>query len=309
MIARRRPDLSPADPGSIQVDRASDPEAAGEGRSWRLSGLTGDDLTSQAIWRVMQPVADSRIKDRAVEHRRSALMTWFGLAGSAPTVAEVQARTGLAGSTVHHWVRVVAAAIRTELQPLTNTQLQVLSAPIEPGQDRLARERQAALFGLPRPPVITVPWGRRRQALAEMAVRCIAALGPLTLAQLTAGIAESRSRRKQHQADTYDDLEAALEQDPRLHWDETAGCWCLTSPVAPSARDREVVTQLRALGVTFGFQQYRAAMVKLGFSKHHEVPYVVHTAGKARFALIDQIGSRRAHHPPRRQNNHSPAPG
>ena len=294
MTARRRPDPSPADPGSIQADRDSDPDDAGEGRSWRLSGLTGEDLTSQAIWRVLQPVADSR-----VEHRRAALLTWLGLCGPTPTVAEVQARTGLAGSTMHHWVRVVAAAIRTEMQPLTTMQRQVLSAPIEPGQDRLARERQAALFGLPRPPVITAPWGRRRQALAQLAVRCIAALGPLTLAQLTAGIAESRSRRKKHQADTYDDLQTAFEQDPRLNWDETAGRWCLTGPLDPFSRDAQVVARLRTLGTTFGYQEYRAAMVELGFSKHHEVPFVIHT-GKARFALIDQIGPGRVHRHPQR---------
>lgn len=131
-------------------------------------------------------------------------------------------------------------------------------------------------------------------------MRCIAALGPLTLAQLTAGIAESRSPRKQHQGDTYDDLQTALEQDPRLQWDERDGGWSLTSPVAPFARDGEVLARLRVLGTTFGFKQYRAAVIELGFSKAYEVPFVVHTAGKARFALIDQIADCRAHHPPRR---------
>lgn len=258
---------------------------------WRLSGRTAEILVSQAIWRVL-PVPDPR-----VVRRRESLMVWFGLAGPAPTIAEALGVTGFAASTLQYRVRVAAAMLRQEMHPLTDQQLQVLSKPIEPGEDRRARERHAALFGVPKPTVVHVPWGRRKQALAGVAVRCIAALGPLTTAQVTASILESRRRRKENQGDGHQDLGYALHHDSRLVHDLAGDRWSLIEPTVPLFRDSEVVATLRPLGVTFGYGQYRAAMIALGFSPAYRVPFVVHVAGVGRFALADQIGPRRPHRP------------
>lgn len=65
-----------------------------------------------------------------------------------------------------------------------------------------------------------------------------------------------------------------------------------------------MVARLRGLGSTFGYQQYRAATVELGFSKAYVVTFVVHTAGRARFVLLDRLRPGRAQHPPRQRQAH-----
>lgn len=79
--------------------------------------------------------------------------------------------------------------VREQFYPLTAGQVEVLSAPIEPGRtswpgrdgpnvrECAATDREAA--------------GRRQHALVDLAVRCIAALGPLTVDQLALAITEA----------------------------------------------------------------------------------------------------------------------
>lgn len=238
------------------------------------------------------------------------LLAWYGVSCPAPEVEDVMRGTGRSRPTIKNLATAAARLVREQLQPLTEQQIQVLTAPTEQGEDHLARTRRAQLFGVPRPrvaspahPPVAGPFGRRQHALVDLAVRCVAALGSLTAAQLAAGIVETRRRRKDHQADTYDDLPQVLDLTPRLTHDPGTDRYALSELMPPMYRDAELVAELRRLPQVFGIQDYRLVAARLGFSDAYRVPFVAHVdAGLRRFALIDQLGPDLHHRLPRRRD-------
>lgn len=258
------------------------------GERAKLSGLTDEDLASQAICTHF----------RWYGATMSTVQRWYGVTGPAPTVSELLEGTGHTESWIRKLTTGATRRVREQIRPLTSRQIKVLSAPIEPGQDRRARTRQALLFGIPRPPVAKLR-GRRQHGLVDLAVRCLAALGPLTGAQITTAIIESRRLRKEHRGDRYEDLPDVLRLAPQLTWDTDTDRYTLTQPVPAMSRDVEIVAELWKLPPVFGFQDNRQVVDRLGFSKAYRVPFVVHVdAGRGRFALVDQLGRELRHRQP-----------
>lgn len=247
----------------------------------RLSGQSGDELASQAVWGAF-PVT------RSNDEFRAALLSWYGITGPAPTIEELLCASGHTASWICKLTGAAARNVREQIHPLTARQVELLSTPIEPTEDQLARVRRAQLFGIRRPPIAR-PRGRRQQAFVDLAVRCVAALGPLTIDQLTAAIIEARLR-KQHRGDQYEDLPDVLRRTPKLTFNSDAGRYELAKATPAMFRDAELVAELRKLPRVFSYRDYRITVQGLGFSNAYRPPVAVHVdAGRGRFALVDQL--------------------
>ncbi|MEJ7648373.1 MAG: hypothetical protein WKF57_04880 [Nakamurella sp.] len=247
----------------------------------RLSGTNPRDLASQAIWHAFPIVTGN-------EDHRTALLRWYGISRPAEDVDEFLTAAGYSRSWIGHLAARAAKLVREQLHPLDEQQTAALTAPIEPGEDIVARRRWSQLFGLPRPTMATAAFGKRQHAFIDLAVRCIAALGPLTGQQLTAAITEIRRRRRHQRDDPHDDLLDVLRRAPPLHWDPASDRYYLVEPTEPLFRDHETVQLLRTMLRIFSFKDYKTAMPALGFSAAYVVPYVVHV-DRGRLTLVDQL--------------------
>lgn len=258
----------------------------------KLSGRSSDELASQAVWGAF-PVT------RSNDEHRAALLSWYGVTGPAPPLEELLRESGHTGSWIRKLTGAAARNVREQTQPLTPPQVELLSAPIEPTEDQLARVRRAQLFGIRRPPIAR-PRGRRQQAFVDLAVRCVAALGPLTTDQLTAAIIEARLR-KQHRGDQYEDLADVLRRTDRLTFNGDTGLYELTEAIPAMFRDAELVAELRKLPRVFSYRDYRITVQGLGFSNAYRAPVAVHVdVGRGRFALVNQLRDDLRFRPPPR---------
>lgn len=266
------------------------------GRRVRLSGRTPQDLASQAIWWAYPA-------GRGSDTVRSLLLAWYGVTGPAPTTEALLAGTGRSRATIIRATRHLRDTLHTRIQPLTATQRDAITAPLRPGEDQRARGRIAALFDLPRPrpaPQPSLPsWGARGAGIGRVAVRCLAALGPLTFTQLAAAVHEYRHRRSEHAGDPVDDLLELFQRSRALHYDDTTDRWALNAPREPLGSDAELLTAIRRLGEVFSHVDYRQAVAAAGFSSGYRVPWVVHVdQGRGRYTTIDRLGDTLRHRQP-----------
>ncbi|MEJ7648160.1 MAG: hypothetical protein WKF57_03770 [Nakamurella sp.] len=258
----------------------------------RLAGTNARDLASQAIWAGFPIVTGN-------EEHRTALLRWYGITQAAETTGEFIAALGYSESWIRHLAARAARTVREQLHALDEQQAAALTAPLEPGEDMVARRRWSQLFGLPRPPAAVGAFGKRQHAFVDIAVRCVAALGPLTGQQLTAAIIETRRRRRHQRDDPHDDLLDVLCRAPGLVRDPVTDRYSLTEPTEPLLNDRETIQLLRTMPRIFTYKDYKTTMLALGFSAAYVVPFVVHVdTGRGQFALVDQLDESLRHAPP-----------
>ena len=129
-------------------------------------------------------------------------MAYHGIDGDAPATsqARVAARFGVTERSVNAWVTAVGAAgAHLPLTPDVATQITRRSRP---GEDHLGRARVATTFGLPAPPRAPTPpptprsgVSPRQRGAAAIAIRVLAAVGPLPQPSLFAAIRRSRRFR------------------------------------------------------------------------------------------------------------------
>lgn len=164
-----------------------------------LPALTVEDLTAQLIWRVVGPLPWLR-------PRVHTALLWAGISAEAPFVRDIGASFGVSHEAVRKWLKPIRLAGPTT--PLSEQQQQQLLRPSFPGDDHLARTRRAELFGLARPTTLHELITPRWSNWIRLAEQILAAVGPLTLGQLHAGV--SNARRRQHEQVPADELGPSL---------------------------------------------------------------------------------------------------
>jgi len=156
-----------------------------------LPGRTPPQVLSQLAHRVFGPLQPTRTR---------IVLDYHGLLDHpAGPLVQIADRHGVTARTVPNNVAAVrAAGLRLSLTDPLIAEVTRVSAP---GDDHLGRVRIAATLGLPTPaaaavepaPVKTVPAGHLTAARA--AAKVLAAVGPLDLSTLAAGIVRSRRFR------------------------------------------------------------------------------------------------------------------
>ncbi len=197
-----------------------------------LPALTVEDLTAQLIWRVVGPLPWLR-------PRVHAALLWAGIDAEAPFVKDIGARFGVSHEAVRKWLQPIRQTGPTV--PLNDTQRQQLLRPSFPGDDHLARTRRAELFGLGRPKTLRELITPRWSHWIRLAEQDLAAVGPLTLRQLHAGI--SNARRRQHEQVPIDEFGVAVLATGSIHL--IGDRYALTAETAPLPRHAELVAQSR----------------------------------------------------------------
>ena len=143
---------------------------------------------AQLIWRALGP------REWLRPH---AVQDWAGLGSTdVEPVAIVAARYQVTRQTLLNWRTIVVEYAHTITVPAAVTRR--LTRPTSPGENHLARKRQASLFGLkvarddPEPGALN----KADSGLNRAATRILAALGAIPVAELTAALNRARPRTR-----------------------------------------------------------------------------------------------------------------
>lgn len=245
-----------------------------------LPALTVEDLTAQLIWRVVGPLPWLR-------PRVHAALLWAGVSAQAPLISDIGASFDVSHEAVRKWLKPIRLAVPTV--PLSEQQLQHLSQPSFPGDDHLARTRRAELFGLARPKTLRELITPRWSNWIRLAEQILAAVGPLTLRQLHAGI--SNARRRQHEQVPIDELGVAVLATGSIRF--TGGGYDRAVGAAPLRRHADLVARARGHGAmtyTEAVQIMKASGWSATSARGSAIYYCpLLTPRQGRWMLIDRI--------------------
>ena len=191
-----------------------------------VPGTTPPVILSQLAYRVFGPLRPDQVR---------TMLDYHGLAGRpAGTLLAVAGRHGITPRTVTRWSRTLALAGAG--LPLTPELATEVCRRTRPGEDHLARVRIAETLGLAAPapiaagaaPSVATRPSQSDQAAAAIAVRVLAAVGPLPLHALNGAVARARRFRPLPPITT-GQLAAALVDvgatcDDRGRWQSPAAC-------------------------------------------------------------------------------------
>ena len=229
-----------------------------------LPATTADAVLSQLAHRVFGPVRRDRVR---------SMLDYHGLAGHpAAPIPRVAARHCVHPATIGNWVGVLRAA--GSRLPLSEDLLAKISRRSTDGEDHRGRTRIATTLGLPPPgpPVRPseppprqprAPGSADDRADALIALRVLAAAGPLTLDTLVGAVGRVRRSRSPSAARLATTLNAhGAVVDDRRRWQAPANQW--TSPqyrgLAASVAGRtlthtEMLTALIQAGYTRSYAE------------------------------------------------------
>lgn len=216
-----------------------------------MPGTTPPVILSQLAYRVFGPLRPEQVQ---------AMLDYHGLTGRvAGTKLAVAGRHGITPPTLTRWSRTLAHA--GSRLPLTPELAGEISRRTRPGEDHLARVRLAATLGLAAPaPIATGPApsmeSRPSQAdlsAAAIAVRVLAAVGPLPLHALQDAVARARRFRPLPPIATGQMVAALVVVGATC---DDHGRWQAPASAEAPARYRALVTMAGGRGLT------RAEMVE-----------------------------------------------
>lgn len=245
-----------------------------------LPALVAGDLISQLVFRAVGPSPYQQT-------RRRALLLWAGLEGPTATVLEIARRLHVSDTTVSNWIRSAIAA--GSAVPLTGDQFEQLTRPTLPGEDHIGRVRGARLFDVPRPCRLSDLTNRHWRQWSKQADRVIAALGPLSLRQLHAGLA--RAHRYWHGTEIpIDELAVGLLAVGDLTLEARGVRWAQRIPCPPEASDARLVAVLSQLPEVVSWKDMQTALPRAGHSTTSRAvldrsPLLVQVA-RGRWALV-----------------------
>jgi len=195
-------------------------------------------------------------------------MDYHGLGGCpASTQAEIATRYRVSARTLYTWTAAVSAAgARLPLAPEVITSITRRSTPAE---DHLGRTRIALTFGLPRPKAprpapasgVAPPVPTSHRAAATIAVRVLAAVGPIPLPSLLGAVRRARRFRDRPPL-TAAQLAAALLGKGATSGDD--GLW--HAPAGVTAPDRYRVIAAAMAGRELTRHQLIDVLIRAGYT-------------------------------------------